>query len=145
MHYYNYFNNGWDMHQYPRARFSSEYGFQSLPSIYTMLPVAKSITDLDIDSNFLEHRQHLPLGIFFLKNLISKNLKLPNIQNTLKKFENYIYLSQINQAVSVKIQTEYYRQSMSELNEIGEGMTMGALYWQLNDVWQAPSWSSIGK
>lgn len=143
VHYYNYFNNGWDMHQYPRARFSSEYGFQSLPSIYTMLPVAKSITDLDIDSNFLEHRQHLPLGMYFLKSLISKNLKLPNIQNTLKKFENYIYLSQINQAVSVKIQTEYYRQSMSELNEVGEGMTMGALYWQLNDVWQAPSWSSI--
>lgn len=133
------------MNQYPRARFSSEYGFQSLPSIYTMLPVTRTITDLDIDSNFFKHRQHLPLGTVYLKNLISKNLKLPDTQDSLRRFENYIYLSQINQAVSVKIQTEFYRQSKSDLNEIGEGMTMGALYWQLNDVWQAPSWSSIGR
>ncbi|KAK9309394.1 hypothetical protein QLX08_000885 [Tetragonisca angustula] len=143
VHYYNYFNNGWDMHQYPRVRFSSEYGFQSLPSIYTMLPIINTITDLDIHSDFFKHRQHLPLGTEYLINLISKNLKLPDTQDTLKRFEDYIYLSQINQAVSVKIQTEFYRQSKSDLNEIGEGMTMGALYWQLNDVWQAPSWSSI--
>ncbi|KAF3427623.1 hypothetical protein E2986_08369 [Frieseomelitta varia] len=143
VHYYNYFNNGWDMHQYPRVRFSSEYGFQSLPSIYTMLPIVSTITDLDIHSDFFKHRQHLPLGTEYLINLISKNLKLPDTQDTLKRFEDYIYLSQINQAVSVKIQTEFYRQSKSDLNEIGEGMTMGALYWQLNDVWQAPSWSSI--
>ncbi|CAL7949982.1 unnamed protein product [Xylocopa violacea] len=143
VHYYNYFNNGWDMHQYPHARFSSEYGFQSLPSFYTMLPIARTIADLNIDSDFLKHRQHLPLGTTFMKNLISKNFKLPETRNALKNFQNYIYLSQINQAVSVKLQTEFYRQSMSELNEVGEGMTMGALYWQLNDVWQAPSWSSI--
>ncbi|XP_076284235.1 beta-mannosidase [Lasioglossum baleicum] len=143
VHYYNYVNNGWDMHQYPLARFSSEYGFQSLPSIYTMIPVVETINDLNEDSDFMMHRQHLPLGNLYMRGLISKNFKIPNLQNTMLDFENFIYLSQINQAVSVKVQTEFYRQSMSELNEIGEGMTMGALYWQLNDVWQAPSWSSI--
>ncbi|KOC59716.1 Beta-mannosidase [Habropoda laboriosa] len=143
VHYYNYHNNGWDMHQYPRARFSSEYGFQSLPSIYSILPVAKTTADLDIYSNFMKHRQHLPLGMLYLTKLISKNFKIPETHNSVQNFENDIYLSQVNQAVSVKVQTEFYRQSMSELNEVGEGMTMGALYWQLNDVWQAPSWSSI--
>lgn len=132
------------MHQYPRTRFASEYGFQSIPSINTILPVTETIADLNLDSNFMNHRQHLPLGTAFLKSLISKNFKIPEIQNSVKDFINLIYLSQINQAVSVKLQTEFYRQSMSTLNEIGEGMTMGALYWQLNDVWQAPSWSSIG-
>lgn len=47
------------------------------------------------------------------------------------------------QAQCVKTQTEFYRRSQSELIE-GKGHTMGALYWQLNDIWQGPSWSSIG-
>lgn len=51
---------------------------------------------------------------------------------------------QINQAMSMKSETESYRRGRSYLDSIGEGLTMGALYWQLNDVWQAPSWSSIG-
>nr|XP_012145222.1 PREDICTED: beta-mannosidase [Megachile rotundata] len=143
VHYYNYINNGWDVHQYPRPRFSSEYGFQSLPSIFTMLSVTEKADDLNVDSKFVRHRQHLASGMSYLKTLISQNFKIPETQNKVQGFVNYIYLSQINQAVSVKIQTEYYRQSKTELNEIGEGMTMGALYWQLNDVWQAPSWSSI--
>nr|XP_031833723.1 beta-mannosidase [Nomia melanderi] len=143
VHYYNYFNNGWDMHQYPLTRFASEYGFQSLPSIYTIIPVTETIVDLNINSNFMKHRQHLPLGTLYMRDLILKNFKIPETGNRVKDFSNFIYLSQINQAVSIKIQTEFYRQSMSELNEVGEGMTMGALYWQLNDVWQAPSWSSI--
>ena len=48
------------------------------------------------------------------------------------------------QAQCVKTETEFYRRSRSEI-VYGEGQTMGALYWQLNDIWQAPSWSSLGK
>lgn len=51
---------------------------------------------------------------------------------------------QVMQAQCVKTQTEFYRRSRSEIIE-GKGHTMGALYWQLNDIWQAPSWSSIGE
>lgn len=51
---------------------------------------------------------------------------------------------QVMQAQCVKAQTEFYRRSRTELIE-GKGQTMGALYWQLNDIWQAPSWSSIGE
>lgn len=48
------------------------------------------------------------------------------------------------QAQCVKVETEFYRRSRSEIVR-GQGYTMGALYWQLNDIWQAPSWASLGK
>ena len=80
-----------------------------------------------------------------MKLLISKNLAIPKSNNTIQELVDYIYLSQVTQAVSMRIQTESYRQMKSSFNDLGEGLTMGALYWQLNDVWQAPSWSSIGK
>lgn len=143
VHYYNYIKNGWDINQYPRSRFVSEYGFQSMPSIYTMLTATESLDNLRLDSNFIKHRQHLPFGTGFMKSLVSKNFVIPQSNNTIRDFLDFIYLSQINQAVSVKIQTEFYRQARSSLNAVGEGFTMGALYWQLNDVWQTPSWSSI--
>ncbi|XP_072754584.1 beta-mannosidase-like isoform X2 [Anoplolepis gracilipes] len=143
VHYYNYIRNGWDITQYPRTRFCSEYGFQSWPSIYTIATAVETAKDFHMDSDFVKHRQHLPFGNQYMRLLISYNFVIPQSNDSIRDFANYIYLSQINQAVSMRIQTESYRQAKSEVNSIGEGMTMGALYWQLNDVWQAPSWSSI--
>ena len=45
----------------------------------------------------------------------------------------------------MRTQTEHYRRHQSRLLEDGRGLTMGALYWQLNDIWQAPTWASIGE
>ena len=45
--------------------------------------------------------------------------------------------------MSIKIETEHYRRHMGRVDNDGRGYTMGALFWQLNDVWVAPSWSSI--
>lgn len=40
-HYYNYLSDCWDWTTYPRARFASEYGFQSWPSFSTLAQVCK--------------------------------------------------------------------------------------------------------
>jgi beta-mannosidase len=43
----------------------------------------------------------------------------------------------------MKTETEFYRRNREIDPKNGEGYTMGALYWQLNDIWPAPSWASI--
>jgi beta-mannosidase len=45
--------------------------------------------------------------------------------------------------MSTKTETEFYRRNRAIDPLSGDGFTMGALYWQLNDIWQAPSWASI--
>lgn len=52
---------------------------------------------------------------------------------------------QVYVAQSIKVESEHYRRYRSYLTDDNKGYTMGALYWQLNDVWVAPTWSSIGE
>lgn len=126
--------NGWDPNIYPKPRFTSEYGFQSYPSLTAWNSVLGQEDNL---TELMDHRQHSPLGNTPIEALISKNLPLPSTDS-----ENYnealIYMSQISQAMAIKMETEVYR-----IERGGLMGTMGALYWQLNDVWVAPSWSSI--
>jgi beta-mannosidase len=56
--------------------------------------------------------------------------------------DNFAYISQIHQAIAVRTQSEHYRRYRSFLNDLGLGNTMCALYWQLNDVWAAPTWAA---
>ena len=60
--------------------------------------------------------------------------------------DNFDFLFvQMHQAQAIKTQTEHYRRMRYYLANDGSGLTMAALYWQLNDIWQAPSWASIGR
>ncbi|XP_055850263.1 beta-mannosidase [Episyrphus balteatus] len=134
VHFYDVFKDSWDPDIYPRPRFSSEYGFQSLPSVGAWKRV---LGKNDKIHDLIDHRQHHPYGMLPITNMVMRHLPTPPPYDD-PNMEATIYLSQVAQAMSVKVETELYR-SLRDT----EYRTMGALYWQLNDVWVAPSWSSI--
>nr|XP_061798611.1 beta-mannosidase-like [Nerophis lumbriciformis] len=140
-HFYSYEADCWDWRAFPRARLASEYGFQSWPSLAALLPVSVA-EDRSFNSRFADHRQHHLDGNQQMLKQASIHFPLPNSSQPLTRFTHTLYLTQVTQAQCVKTQTEFYRRSRSELLG-GLGHTMGALYWQLNDIWQGPSWSSI--
>ncbi|KAH8418054.1 hypothetical protein KR222_010988, partial [Zaprionus bogoriensis] len=134
VHFYDYMKDAWDPAIYPRPRFASEYGFQSLPGLIAWDRIKG---DDDKLYELMSHRQHHPLAMIPITTLIHRHLPLP-----LPDSDDYpdalVYFSQISQAMATKVETELYR-SLRDTNH----NTMGALYWQLNDVWVAPSWSGI--
>jgi len=52
-----------------------------------------------------------------------------------KGIEETIWLSQVQQGLSIKYAVEHWRRNMPRC--------MGALYWQINDTWPVASWASI--
>ncbi|XP_003737413.1 beta-mannosidase [Galendromus occidentalis] len=151
VHFYNYLIDSWNPSNFPSARFVSEFGFQSFPSLRTW----KQATDTDEDlvfplSELVNHRQHhtvvliIPGNANLERKVYSKfNGPKVNLSST-DQFGVFCYLTQINQAMSIKTAVEKFRRDRSTVKpKSGEGNNMGALYWQLNDVWQAPTWASL--
>lgn len=141
VHFYDYNSDCWNWKVFPKARLVSEYGYQSWPSFSTLETVS-SKKDWFYNSNFSFHRQHHEHGNYEMLHQAGLHFTLPQSSDPLRQFKDTIYITQVMQAQCVKTETEFYRRSRSEIVN-GEGHTMGALYWQLNDIWQAPSWSSL--
>ena len=118
-------------------RFASEYGWQAFPSLKSLKKVSIK-GDLEFDSKFVKHRQHHKDGNSQLWNQIKRQFRDPKGNNKEQEFIDFAYLSQCVQSLCIKSQTEHYRRGSGT-----KAHTMGALYWQFNDIWQAPTWSSI--
>jgi beta-mannosidase len=93
----------------------------------------------------VQHRQHHPGGQEEILNLITSHLPSPVDFDSPEALPSMLYMAQIMQSTGQKTQTEFYRRLMDKFNETdGTGHNMGALYWQLNDIWEGCSWASVG-
>lgn len=109
-------------------RFVSEFGFQSFPEPQTTYGFTKP-EDRNITSYIMEHHQRSGIGNQTIIHYLLDWFQMPT------SFESTLWLSQILQGMAIKYAVEHWRRNMP--------VSMGSLYWQLNDCWPAPSWSSI--
>jgi beta-mannosidase len=58
VHFYRYSSDSWNPNTYPITRFLSETGIQAFPSLDTWYQATQNITDLQFQSDFVQHREH---------------------------------------------------------------------------------------
>jgi beta-mannosidase len=109
-------------------RYLSEFGFQSFPCLKTV----ESFTlpeDRNIFSWIMEKHQRNDAANGKIMNYMAQTFLYPT------NFDILLYASQLLQAEAIKYGVEHFRRY--------RGRCMGAIYWQLNDIWPVASWSSI--
>ncbi|KAM3557541.1 hypothetical protein ARSEF4850_005017 [Beauveria asiatica] len=139
-----------DESKYPVGRFATEFGFHSMPSLQTWR-TAIGDEDLHFNSSVIVSRNHhYPPGGLVAN--VSQSLKgmgemtaaveayypLPNKTDPMENFSAWCHATQLFQADFYQSQIQFYRRGSA-----AKERQRGALFWQLNDVWQAPSWAAL--
>ena len=138
-HYYDYTTDCTDWASFPnKTVLVSEYGYQSWCNEGCL---SQSMTDPDVEldtpwteSPFLRTRQHRQNGN---KEIWNQSVKLfPDLlKREFVTVREFVWTSQLTQAVCLRAATETFRR---------QATNQGVMYWQLNDVWPAASWSTVG-
>jgi beta-mannosidase len=111
-----------------RGRFISEFGTQGMPALQTIKEALPRNQWHPLSAG-AEHHQRHKAGQSWLVRQIQEHFRVSG------DLEEFTQLSQVFQGEAVKYCIEFWRSLKWHCS--------GALYWQLNDVWPAISWSSI--
>ena len=74
----------------------------------------------------------------YLERSTTDQLQVPNKTDSVANFSAWCHTTQIFQADFYKSEIQFYRRGSGFPNR-----QLGSLYWQLEDIWQAPSWAGI--
>ncbi len=110
------------------TRFCSEFGLESLPSMDAVRQFAEE-SDYEITSDIFNSHQKCKNGNRKMLYYLLEKFYEP------EKFEDLIYMTNLIQKECIQDATEHWRRHRERCN--------GSLFWQYNDCWQAPSWSSV--
>jgi beta-mannosidase len=129
MHYWGVWHGKDDFEAYRSnvGRFMAEYGFQSFPEMQTILKFADS-SSLSTDSEIMKWHQKSYVGNALIVKQAEKYF------GKIKSFEDFVDKSQSAQALAMQTAIDAHR--------LKKGHCWGTLFWQYNDCWPGPSWSS---
>lgn len=109
-------------------RYASEFGFQSFPCLKSVEQFTLP-DDRNIFSRVMERHQRNQAANGKILSYLSQTFRYPN------SFDDLLYTSQLMQAEAIRYGVEHWRRN--------RGRCMGAIIWQLNDIWPVASWASI--
>ena len=109
-------------------RYASEFGFQSFPCLKSVEQFTLP-DDRNIFSRVMERHQRNQAANGKILSYLSQTFRYPN------SFNDLLYASQLMQAEAIRYGVEHWRRN--------RGRCMGAIIWQLNDIWPVASWASI--
>jgi beta-mannosidase len=122
-----------------------------MPSFYSWEEVLKSPDDFSFNSTVVMSRDHHPpagnlsfpnpnagQGQYQMSSAVELWLPTPSTSDSNQTFAQWCWSTQIFQSMTMVAQIAWYRRGAG----LGEN-NLGSLVWQLNDIWQGVSWSSI--
>ena len=108
--------------------FVTEFGFQA-PANKSTLEKVIPIGERKINSKIFEFHNKQVEGTERLIKFLSAHLPVST------KWDEFIYLTQLNQGLALKTCLEHWRFNQPKTN--------GSIIWQINDTWPVVSWSLI--
>ncbi|PCH35835.1 glycoside hydrolase family 2 protein [Wolfiporia cocos MD-104 SS10] len=125
--------------------------FHSMPSFYTWEEVLQSPEDYAFNSTVVMSRDHhppagslawpnpnAPQGQGQMTMAVELWLPTPNTTDANQTFAQWCWSTQVFQSMNMVSEIAWYRRGAG----LGEN-NLGALVWQLNDIWQGVSWASV--
>lgn len=126
--------------------------FHSMPSFYSWEEVLTSPEDFSFNSTVVASRDHhppagslafpnpnAPQGQSQMTMAVQSWLPSPSLTSTTNHtFAQWCWSTQVFQSMNMVSEIAWYRRGAG----LGEN-NLGALVWQLNDIWQGVSWSSV--
>ncbi|OGU72021.1 MAG: hypothetical protein A2V93_03240, partial [Ignavibacteria bacterium RBG_16_34_14] len=110
-----------------RSLFVTEFGFQG-PANKDTFEKYLPQKNRNISDKIFEHHNKQIEGPERIIKFLSSHLPIKT------EWDDYLYLTQLNQAIALKTCLEYWRTN---------GRTNGSIIWQINDCWPVTSWSII--
>lgn len=122
-----------------------------MPSFYSWEEVLQSPDDFSFTGMVVESRDHHPpaggltwpnpnafIGQSEMSAAVQLWLPTPGTSDTNQTFAQWCWSTQVFQALYMVSEIAWYRRGAGQPEN-----NLGALVWQLNDIWQGVSWSAI--